>query len=66
VPLRLLRPPALVLERLPRPPLTRDQLRMLELGDNVVSDGGAGMEALGLSDLVPLAEQLRRGLAQIA
>ncbi len=58
----LLRPPAAVLERLPRPPLTRDQLAMLELADNVVSDGGAGMERLGLRDLVPLDEQLRRAL----
>lgn len=62
LPLWLMRPQAAVLERLPRPPVTRDQLRMLELGDNVVSDGGASMEALGLRDLLPLDEQLRRAV----
>jgi uncharacterized protein YbjT (DUF2867 family) len=60
VPPWLIRPQALLLERLPDPPVTRDQLRMLELGDNVVTDGGVGMAALGLGDLVPLTEQLRR------
>ena len=35
---------------------------MLRLGDNVVSDGGAGMAALGLDGLVPLEEQLRRAV----
>ncbi|MSO94441.1 MAG: complex I NDUFA9 subunit family protein [Thermoleophilia bacterium] len=59
VPFWLMRSQAVLLERLPRPPVTRDQLRMLELGDNVVSDGGAGMVALGLDDCLPLAEQLR-------
>ena len=42
--------------------LTRDQLRMLEGPDNVVSDGGASMRALGLGELVALDEQLRRGI----
>ena len=64
VPFWLMRPQAAVLERLPRPPVTRDQLRMLQLGDNIVSDGGTSMAALGLSDLLPLAEQLRRGVGQ--
>lgn len=59
LPLRLMRGAALALERLPGRPLTRDQLRMLELGDNTVSDGGASMTALGLRDLLPLDEQLR-------
>lgn len=63
LPLPLLRPQAALLEHLPNPPLTRDQLRMLELADIVVSDGGAGMERLGLRDRVPLDEQLRRALA---
>ena len=63
LPFWLMRPQAFVLERLPNPPVTRDQLRMLQLGDNVVSDDGASMEALGLRDLLPLAEQLRRALA---
>ena len=52
------------LERLPSPPVTRDQLRMLQLGDNIVSDRGASMEALGLRDLLPLDEQLQRALAR--
>lgn len=64
LPVSLLRPQAAVLEHLPSPPLTRDQLRMLELPDNVVRDGGAGMERLGLRDRVPLDEQLRRALAR--
>jgi uncharacterized protein YbjT (DUF2867 family) len=64
LPFWLMRPPALVLERLPRPPVTRDQLRMLQLGDNIVSDGGASMQALGLEDLLPLDEQLRRAVAR--
>jgi len=64
LPVWLVRPPALLLERFPNPPLTRDQLRMLQLGDNVVSDGGAGLEALGLRDRLPLDEQLRRSVAR--
>jgi NADH dehydrogenase len=62
LPFWFMRPQAALLERLPSPPVTRDQLRMLQLGDNVVSDGGASMEALGLRDLLPLDEQLRRAL----
>jgi NADH dehydrogenase len=60
VPFWLARGPAAMLERLPSPPLTRDQLRMLEGPDNVVSDGGASMRQLGLGDRIPLDEQLRR------
>jgi len=56
----LMRAPAVVLERLPDPPVTRDQLTMLGLGDNVVSDGGAGMEVLGLVDCLSLVDQLAR------
>lgn len=62
VPFWFMRPQAALLEHLPSPPVTRDQLRMLQLGDNIVSDGGASMEALGLRDLLPLDEQLRRAL----
>jgi uncharacterized protein YbjT (DUF2867 family) len=58
VPTRLLRAPAVVLERLPKPPVTRDQLTMLEAGDNVVSDNDA-VETFKLP-LVPLEDQLRR------
>lgn len=60
VPFWLARGPAALLERLPSPPLTRDQLRMLEGPDNVVSDGGASMQRLGLSDALGLDDQLRR------
>ena len=59
-----MRPQAAILERLPKPPVTRDQLRMLQLGDNVVSDDGAGMAALGLGETLPLADQLRRAVGQ--
>jgi uncharacterized protein YbjT (DUF2867 family) len=62
LPFWLARGPAAMLERLPSPPLTRDQLRMLEGPDNVVSDGGSSMRRLGLTDLVPLDEQLRRAV----
>lgn len=63
VPAALIRPAAFLLERLPDPPVTRDQLTMLRLGDNVVSDEGRGMELLGLDELVSLGEQLRRATA---
>jgi uncharacterized protein YbjT (DUF2867 family) len=58
VPLGLLRAQAALTERLPRAPVTRDQLRMLALGDNVVGDTSA-VETFRLP-LVPLDEQLRR------
>ena len=60
VPFWLARGPAALFERLPSPPLTRDQLRMLEGPDNIVSDGGASMRQLGLGDRMALDEQLRR------
>ena len=59
VPMSLMRANALVTERLPgNIPLTRDLLKMMEVGDNVVT-GDDGARALGVS-LVPLDEQLRR------
>jgi len=61
VPVGLMRVQATVLERLPSPPLTRDQLTMLELGDNVVTDP-APAAAFGVA-LVPLDEQLRRAVS---
>jgi len=64
VPFWFMRPQAAIMERLPRPPVTRDQLRMLQLGDNVVSDGGAGMVNLGLDKTMPLAQQLRLAVGQ--
>jgi uncharacterized protein YbjT (DUF2867 family) len=58
IPTRFLRIQATVLERLPRPPVTRDQLTMLEAGDNVVSNDDA--VATFKLPLVPLDDQLRR------
>lgn len=63
VPFWFMRPQAAIFERFPRPPVTRDQLQMLQLGDNVVSDGGASMATLGLDATMPLPEQLRLGVA---
>jgi uncharacterized protein YbjT (DUF2867 family) len=59
VPTAIMRVNALVTERLPgNIPLTRDLLKMLEAGDNVVTDTSA-VEIFGLP-LVSLDEQLRR------
>ena len=58
VPVGLMRGQATVTERLPGAPVTRDQLTMLELGDNVVTDPSA-VETFKLP-LVSLDEQLRR------
>jgi uncharacterized protein YbjT (DUF2867 family) len=58
VPVSVARVGATVVESLPKAPLTRDQLTMLEAGDNVCDDAPAraafGIEAIGLD------EQLRR------
>ncbi len=58
IPTRLMRAQAVLLERLPSPPVTRDQLTMLEAGDNVVSNDDA-VETFRLP-LVGLDDQLRR------
>ena len=58
LPFGLMRVQAAVLEKLPKPPVTRDQLKMLAAGDNVVSNSDA-VDTFGLA-LVPLDEQLRR------
>jgi uncharacterized protein YbjT (DUF2867 family) len=58
VPFAAMRVQATFTERLPGAPVTRDQLTMLELGDNVVTDPSA-VETFKLP-LVPLDEQLRR------
>jgi len=61
VPMALMRANALVTERLPgNIPLTRDLLKMLEAGDNVVSNDDA-VTTFRLP-LVPLDEQLRRAV----
>jgi uncharacterized protein YbjT (DUF2867 family) len=61
LPLSLLRGPAFVLERLPKAPVTRDQLTMLGAGDNTCDERPAA-ELFGV-ELTPLDEQLRRSLA---
>ena len=59
VPMPLMRMNALVTDRLPGDiPLTRDLLKMLEAGDNVVS-GDDAVKTFGIP-LVPLDAQLRR------
>ena len=58
VPVSVMRVQATLLEVLPHPPLTRDLLKMLLAGDNIVSDTAA-VETFQLP-LVPLDEQLRR------
>jgi uncharacterized protein YbjT (DUF2867 family) len=59
VPVGLMKVNALLIERLPGDiPLTRDLLKMLEYGDNVVSDDEA-VRIFSLP-LVPLDDQLRR------
>ena len=58
VPFSVLRVQAALTEQLPAAPVTRDQLTMLALGDNVVVEPSA-VETFQLP-LVPLDEQLRR------
>jgi uncharacterized protein YbjT (DUF2867 family) len=58
VPVGLMRVQATLTERLPGAPVTRDQLTMLQLGDNVVTSNEA-VETFAIP-LVPLDEQLRR------
>jgi uncharacterized protein YbjT (DUF2867 family) len=60
LPFGLMRVQAAVLERLPKPPVTRDQVTMLRLDDNVVSNQDA-VDTFGLP-LVGLDEQLRRAV----
>lgn len=60
LPVGLVRAPATVLERLPNPPVTRDQLTMLEAGDNVC-DPWPAATLFGI-ELTPLDEQLRRSV----
>jgi NADH dehydrogenase len=61
LPFGLMRAQAAFTERLPGAPVTRDQLTMLQLGDNVVTSPDA-VETFQLP-LVPLDEQLRRAAA---
>lgn len=65
VPSRVLWLPALLLEALPRPPLTRDQLRLLA-ADSVTSGNAPGLADLGVrptpfeSSVPPYLERFRR------
>jgi NADH dehydrogenase len=61
VPFAVMRVQAALTEWLPGAPVTRDQLTMLELGDNIVHSPDAA-ETFQLP-LVPLDEQLRRAAA---
>ena len=58
MPFGVMRVQAAMTEKLPGAPMTRDQLTMLGLGDNVVTDSRA-VETFQLQ-LTPLDEQLRR------
>ena len=60
LPVGLMRMQARAFELLPNPPVTRDQLTMLEAGDNAVTNSDA-VDVFGLP-LVPLDEQLRRAV----
>jgi hypothetical protein len=60
LPVPLVRAGATIAERLPHPPITRDQLEMLLAADNICDNGPAravfGIEPIGLD------EQLRRAV----
>ena len=60
LPFGLMRGVATVLGKLPNAPITRDQVAMLEAGDNIATNTDA-VDTFGLP-LVPLDEQLRRGV----
>jgi NADH dehydrogenase len=62
VPMGVMRVQASLFSVLPKPPVTQDQLKMLQGGDNVVSTPDA-VDTFGLP-LVPLDEQLRRATAK--
>ena len=58
VPIPLVRPGAALAELLPKPPITRDQLKMIEAGDNTC-DMGPALDAFGLG-VLSLDEQIHR------
>ncbi len=62
LPFGLMRVQASLLEKLPKAPITRDQVEMLAAGDNAVTNSDA-VDTFGLP-LVPLDEQLRRGASE--
>jgi len=61
LPFGIVRAGAAVVERLPRAPVTRDQLTMLEHSGDNVCDIGPAVETLGVTP-VSLDEQLRRAI----
>jgi uncharacterized protein YbjT (DUF2867 family) len=60
VPTAVVRPAAALVERLPRPPITRDQVKMIEAGDSVC-DIRPAAETFELG-VLSLDEQLRRAV----
>ena len=60
LPVPLVRAGAAVAEHLPRPPITRDQVAMIEVGDNIC-DNRPAVETFGL-DLDSLDEMIRRAI----
>jgi uncharacterized protein YbjT (DUF2867 family) len=60
LPFGLVRAAALVVERLPGAPISRDQVAMIQFGDYVVSDDSAGT-TFDVS-LLPLDDQIRRAV----
>ncbi len=60
LPFGIVRAGAAIAERLPKPPVTRDQLTMLAAGDNVC-DPGPARETFGIEP-IGLDEQLRRAI----
>jgi uncharacterized protein YbjT (DUF2867 family) len=62
LPFGLMRAQAAVLEKLPKPPVTRDQLKMLAAGDSVVTNTDA-VDTFDLP-LVRLDEQLQRAVGK--
>ena len=62
LPVGVVRANAALLERLPRPPVTRDQLTMLEFEDNV-GDVRPAVETFGIQP-ISLEEQLRRAVSR--
>jgi uncharacterized protein YbjT (DUF2867 family) len=61
LPFGLVRAGAAIAERLPKPPVTRDQLTMLERSGDNVCDIGPAVETFGVEP-VSLDEQLRRAV----
>ena len=59
LPVGLVKTVASVAERLPRAPVTRDQLTMLTEGGDNVCDNGPALETSDI-DLVRLNDQIRR------